>query len=71
VQSVPQRLKPHPFCGIFGTAEQAAEKGRNQEKSELKRPSGAEAHIDFEAFAARLKSCPFKTAQNTEFFRSL
>jgi hypothetical protein len=25
------------------------------------RPSGAEAHVRFVAFAARLKSCPFKT----------
>jgi len=24
-------------------------------------PSGAEAHVDFIVFTARLKSCPFKT----------
>jgi hypothetical protein len=70
-KTIPRRLKPVLICAICGTAKEAAEKGSNQEESELKRPSGAEAHIDFEAFAARLKSCPFKTAQNTEFFRSL
>jgi hypothetical protein len=34
-------------------------------------PSAAKAGMDFAAFAARLKSCPFKTTYVPEFFRSL
>jgi hypothetical protein len=29
-------------------------------------PSGAKAHADFAASAARLKSCPFKTSTDSE-----
>jgi hypothetical protein len=33
-----------------------------------KHPSGAKALVDFAAVMARLKSCPFKTAAQPEFF---
>jgi hypothetical protein len=43
---------------MFGTTEQAAEKGLLPSKSYEKQTSGAKAHICFVAFAARLKPCP-------------
>jgi hypothetical protein len=36
-----------------------------------KHPSGAKAHVDSIAFAARLKSCPFKTPTSEGFFTKL
>jgi hypothetical protein len=36
-----------------------------------KHPSGAKACADIAVIAARLKPCPFKTAAQQEFFRSL
>ena len=49
-------------------AEQAAEKWAISGKNAQEHSSGAEAHIDFVALVARLKSCPFKTAALGEFF---
>ena len=56
--------------------------GKTRDLGEIgeERPSGAEAHVDSAAFAARLKPCPFKAArfsaackavpfQNIDFFR--
>ena len=40
-------------------------KGLGEEPEE--RPSGAKAHVHIAAFAARLKSCPFKAAPNDRF----
>jgi glycosyltransferase involved in cell wall biosynthesis len=42
----------------FPAPVQAAEKGLISGEKPEKRPSGAKAHVDFQAFAARLKSCP-------------
>jgi hypothetical protein len=39
-------------------AKEAAEKGLILDETPEKHTSGAEAHVDFAAFAARLKSCP-------------
>jgi hypothetical protein len=39
-------------------AEQAAQKGLHSTRMPEKRPSGAKAHVDLIAVAARLKSCP-------------
>jgi hypothetical protein len=52
-------------------AKQAAEKGIDLKEEVEKHPSGAKALVDFAAVMARLKSCPFKTAAQPEFFRSL
>jgi hypothetical protein len=52
-------------------AKQAAEKGIELKEEPEKHPSGAKALVDFTAVMARLKSCPFKTAAQPEFFRSL
>jgi hypothetical protein len=41
-------------------AEQAAEKWGRGDESFQELPSGPKGPIDFAAFAARLKSCPFK-----------
>jgi hypothetical protein len=38
--------------------QQAAEKGIARGEKPEERPSGAEAHVDLIALAARLKSCP-------------
>jgi hypothetical protein len=46
---------------------QAAEKGQMLNEKPEKRPSGAKAHVDLIALAARLKSCP---VTKQEFFRS-
>jgi hypothetical protein len=55
----------------FAGAKQAAEKGLILEERPEKHTSGAKALVDLIAFAARLKPCPFKTAAQPEFFRSL
>jgi hypothetical protein len=52
-------------------AKQVAEKGQYLNEGHEMHPSGAEALVDLIAFAARLKSCPFKAAVQIEFFRSL
>jgi hypothetical protein len=52
-------------------AKEAAEKRVVSGAMDEERPSGAEAHGYFAAFAARLKSCPFKTTAHPEFSRSL
>ena len=54
------RLTPGP--------RQAAEKGEMTSEAPEKHPSGAKAHVDLIALAARLKSCP---VTKQEFFRSL
>jgi hypothetical protein len=59
------------LAGIPSGAEQAAEKGRTNGEDEENHPAAAKAGGHFAPFAARLKLCPFKTAQNREFFRSL
>jgi hypothetical protein len=38
---------------------------------EEKHPSGVKTPADIEALAARINPCPFKTAAQLEFFRSL
>jgi ceramide glucosyltransferase len=43
-------------------ARQGAEKGLISIPVPEKHPSGAKAHVDFAALAARLKPCPFKTS---------
>jgi hypothetical protein len=43
---------------IFGTTEEAAEKGIDLLRDFGQVPAGAKARVDFEAFAARLKPCP-------------
>jgi hypothetical protein len=45
---------------IYGTTKEAAEKLDVSDEIVGRHPSGAEAHGDSIAFAARLKSCPFK-----------
>jgi hypothetical protein len=52
-------------------AKEAAEKGLDLKARFERHPSGAEAHVDLSAFAARLKPCPFKAGARSEFFRSL
>jgi hypothetical protein len=52
-------------------AEEAAEEGLDLEARFERHPSGAEAHVDLRAFAARLKPCPLKAVAQSEFFRSL
>jgi hypothetical protein len=52
-------------------AKQAAEKGSTWSKEPEEHTSGAKAPVDLVAFTARLKPCPFKTAAQSEFFRSL
>jgi hypothetical protein len=52
-------------------AEQLAEKGLILAGNRGKHPSGAKARVHYLAVTARLKSCPFKTAAEQEFFRSL
>ena len=47
--------------GCGGPAEQLVEKSQFISRTFGKHPSGAEARVDFAAFAARLKPCPFKT----------
>jgi hypothetical protein len=59
------------LISLSGTAEEAAEKGRTNGEDEENHPAAAKAGAHFAPFAARLKPCPFKTAQNREFFRSL
>jgi len=59
-------MSPLTGTGFTGCGERA-DSGANREGH----PSGAEAHIDFTAVTARLKSCPFKAAVQIEFFRSL
>jgi hypothetical protein len=56
---------------LCGTTEQAAEKGLILVGNRGKHPSGAKALVHFLVVTARLKSCPFKTAAEQEFFRSL
>jgi hypothetical protein len=46
---------------VTEAAEQAAEKGLDFIRTSEIHPSGPEGLIDFAAFTARLKSCPFKT----------
>jgi hypothetical protein len=53
---------------LIGTAKQTAEKGLIPSEKAEKHPSGAKAHVDLIAPAARLKSCP---VTKQEFFRSL
>ena len=45
-------------------SQKKAERANGNEKH----PSGAKARIDFAALAARLKSCPFKTATLRDFY---
>jgi hypothetical protein len=40
------------------------------EEIEEERPSGAKAHITFQPFPARLKSCPFKVLSFTQPVKS-
>jgi hypothetical protein len=61
-KGVSQGLEAELILLTYGTAKEAAEKGRNQEESELKRPSGAEAHIDFEAFCGTTEVVPFQNS---------
>jgi hypothetical protein len=55
----------------YGTAKQLAEKVEFACLGWEKHPSGAKARADIATLAARLKPCPFKTAAQQEFFRSL
>jgi hypothetical protein len=57
--------------GLFSGGEQAAEKSLDLKEEPEKHTSGAKALVDFAAVMARLKSYPFKTAAQPEFFRSL
>jgi len=41
------------------------------ENSQKSFPQGLKPGLYFEAFAARLKSCPFKTRHQVRFFRDL
>jgi hypothetical protein len=45
-------------AGAPSGAKEAAEKGIHSIRTQDKHPAGAEAHVDFAALAARLKSCP-------------
>jgi len=56
----PRGLKPLSILATHGTTEQVAEKDLIHGKTHEKHPSAAKAGIDFAAFTARLKSCPFK-----------
>jgi hypothetical protein len=56
---------------VCGMTEQLAEKVLILSELGRKHPSGAKAHIDLIAFAARLKPCPFKTSPLGEFFSKL
>jgi hypothetical protein len=51
---------------VIKVALQAAEKGLIWVKSGKKHASGAKARVLLVAFAARLKSCPFKTSTYSE-----
>ena len=60
-----QEGKKHP-----AGAKQAAEKGSSASKSAANHPSGAKALLILCHLAARLKSCPFKTAPDGSFSAS-
>jgi hypothetical protein len=60
-----------PQKGRNDRALQAAEKGQMPNEKPEKRPSGAKAHVDLIALAARLKSCPDASRDLLAFFRSL
>jgi hypothetical protein len=69
-------LKGHDFSRAANAvrndrALEAAEKGLVSGERPEEHPSGAKALVDLIAFTARLKSCPFKTVLQQEFFRSL
>jgi hypothetical protein len=65
------RIKFHFASSIPSGAKEAAEKGLVSGERPEEHPSGAKALVDLIAFTARLKSCPFKTVLQQEFFRSL
>jgi hypothetical protein len=52
---IPQGLKPLVIPAHFGTAKEVAEKGIVGGEMD---PAGAKAHLYYQPFAARLKSCP-------------
>jgi metallo-beta-lactamase class B len=63
-----QGLRPACFIAKFGTTKEAAEKRERSSEFDRLGAAGAKARIDFGAFAARLKSCPFyKTSPDQNF----
>jgi hypothetical protein len=66
-----QELKAQALDCVCGTTEQLAEKVEFAYSGWEKHPSGAKARANIAALAARLKPCPFRTAAQQVFFRSL
>ena len=56
------------MCGICGPTKGAAERAERLVKVKRNHPSAAKAGTHFAAFAARLKSCPFKTSPEQSVF---
>jgi hypothetical protein len=56
---------------LFGTTEQAAEKGLFPSESYEEKPAEAKAQLILWALSARLKSCPDASGIFIEFFRNL
>jgi hypothetical protein len=58
----PSRIPFGPDFSAGAELAATSEKGLLRGQTNEKHTSGAKAHVDFAAFTARLKSCPFKAA---------